>query len=797
MSKVDEVDYYTFHNNPQQGSSGYLLDSDDSSSDPAWVERRQKLINRLSNDLAIAPEDADDFDALNDETFGAATFDEDWEHQHEKMASLISGPSQYQSPAGLSGMHNQPHTTTSPSPHPPSSSSSQFLNQNNLPCFDSSKVLDCQTIEQGMHNLSTSSRSIPPEADRQKMSSNSYFFGKTSLENPFNNTPIRSTESIWNTDLASTKLNHNDNTNIQMTSPILMANVVSSSMCAPAESSSVNQPRIIENDDNSSSRPVIKRPVRAEDLEAMLLNSDVNRKNSTSTEKSTPKASESNLKNEKNDSGWSPFSMGGFIPNIQPSTNVNTNDQNSQPQAPIGYGKPSSVNSRPSADVDPKNSVSIGKPFKPMTLDELERHLLNDNPNNTQIETKLVQNAGNNLNKFFPGVDLTNNNQERRVLPEPVQPLVSSTIVPPSNETINPKPLFSSLFMPGNRPLIQQFVPTVISRPPFVPFLPGPIPNPLFIQHHQMQHLQQLHQRFAHQRRQFYPRPGTPYQHHDRSSNDDEYAGLMTQSNKEWLIKIQNSALNFTNPYKEDFYFVSFKTKQLATAAKAKKGDNGSKVPALIIPERKIDDSTKVEYVLVQFEGCLGKIRVIDVKCPRKLLDVDPKHPTEIVDPSQDRPMTPIGRAELNAFRRLLLDIEQLYALMLEIDEEDKKMGALPEFQRVPHANRRSDLCNQLFRGVYDEQSENINQKIANVRKGIALIVRSLQVLSDSKQKAAIVKSLLDSNNIHYVTNYRDKGLHHLDFKEILTDVIASLKESQLPEIDLLSRKLNSTSFLN
>ncbi|XP_015794435.1 protein PAT1 homolog 1 [Tetranychus urticae] len=432
-----------------------------------------------------------------------------------------------------------------------------------------------------------------------------------------------------------------------------------------------------------------------------------------------------------------------------------------------------------------------------MTLDELERHLLNDNPKNTQIETKPVQNAGNNLNKFFPGVDLTNNNQERRVLPEPFQPLVSSTIVPPSNETINPKPLFSSLFMPGNRPLIQQFVPTVIPRPPFVPFLPGPIPNPSFIQHHQMQHLQQLHQRFAHQRRQFYPRPGTPYQHHDRSSNDDEYAGLMTQSNKEWLIKIQNSALNFTNPYKEDFYFVSFKTKQLATAAKAKKGDNGSKIPALIIPERKNDDSTKVEYVLVQFEGCLGKIRVIDVKCPRKLLDVDPKHPTEIVDPSQDRPMTPIGRAELNAFRRLLLDIEQLYALMLEIDEEDKKMGALPEFQRVPHANRRSDLCNQLFRGVYDEQSENINQKIASVRKGIALIVRSLQVLSDSKQKAAIVKSLLDSNNSHYVTNYRDKGLHHLDFKEILTDVIASLKESQLPEIDLLSRKLNSTSFLN
>lgn len=44
MYKVDEVDDYTFLNHPQQGSSGYLLGSDESNSNKAWLERRQQLL---------------------------------------------------------------------------------------------------------------------------------------------------------------------------------------------------------------------------------------------------------------------------------------------------------------------------------------------------------------------------------------------------------------------------------------------------------------------------------------------------------------------------------------------------------------------------------------------------------------------------------------------------------------------------------------------------------------------------------------------------------------------------------
>lgn len=36
---------------------------------------------------------------------------------------------------------------------------------------------------------------------------------------------------------------------------------------------------------------------------------------------------------------------------------------------------------------------------------------------------------------------------------------------------------------------------------------------------------------------------------------DDEYAGLMTQKEKDWLCKIQLMQLKSENPYVEDYYY--------------------------------------------------------------------------------------------------------------------------------------------------------------------------------------------------------------------------------------------------
>lgn len=36
---------------------------------------------------------------------------------------------------------------------------------------------------------------------------------------------------------------------------------------------------------------------------------------------------------------------------------------------------------------------------------------------------------------------------------------------------------------------------------------------------------------------------------------EDEYAGLMTKREKDWIIKIQLLQLNTDNPYLDDYYF--------------------------------------------------------------------------------------------------------------------------------------------------------------------------------------------------------------------------------------------------
>ena len=274
----------------------------------------------------------------------------------------------------------------------------------------------------------------------------------------------------------------------------------------------------------------------------------------------------------------------------------------------------------------------------------------------------------------------------------------------------------------------------------------------------------------------------------------DEYANMMTHKDKAWLISIQKRQLDFEDPYKEDFYFTSYCSRRLAAATLVKKltGANIKDSPTLIVPERNRDKNTKVEYVPAHFEGSLGKLQVCNVKCPRKLVDLSVSQPTEVIDSrSSNRPVTPIGRAELNAFRRTLLEIERLYITMLDIDEEDKRMGALPEEAKIPHQEKRNELSLKLFRGIYDEKNGEINIRISKVRKGFALIVRSLLVFAERERKFLIIRSLVD-NHLSIIAAQREKSSWgQMDFLEVILDIVAELKDPRLPDAESIERKVS------
>ncbi|CAF4886970.1 unnamed protein product [Pieris macdunnoughi] len=179
------------------------------------------------------------------------------------------------------------------------------------------------------------------------------------------------------------------------------------------------------------------------------------------------------------------------------------------------------------------------------------------------------------------------------------------------------------------------------------------------------------------------------------SSDVDEYAGLMTQREKQWLINIQMLQLNTGTPYIHDFYYTVFlerkANKEKAGIKEAHKA-NQQNHPFYSGGVKQEDnhrhrerhnshrhnstseDQTRT-YVPLQFENSLGKLQCGSVTAPRKIIDV------EVVgsEPAGSR----LSRApsvassthpseiprEMKRTKQLLLDIEALYLILLRLEE--------------------------------------------------------------------------------------------------------------------------------
>lgn len=282
--------------------------------------------------------------------------------------------------------------------------------------------------------------------------------------------------------------------------------------------------------------------------------------------------------------------------------------------------------------------------------------------------------------------------------------------------------------------------------------------------------------RYQDPQRQFHQRPIE-----DESANSDEYAGLMSLREREWLIKVQKLQLegSFTDPYVEDYYAMCYNSKKLQeTRAKDKKD-----APTLVMLDRASkgrqldsEDNNNKGYVVQQYAGSLGKLQAMDLKRPRKLLDVNKM--SESNEAPED---TPLARKELTQLRKLLLEIERLYTVLLNIDYEDKKMAGLPDNARDSCREKRKQLCQQLFKGITQEDSTgvHVNLNIASIRKGCGLIIRSLEMLQDKRHKSLIISDLKHNDQLQQqiAKHSADQALYGLDFERILNEAQNCLKE--------------------
>lgn len=188
----------------------------------------------------------------------------------------------------------------------------------------------------------------------------------------------------------------------------------------------------------------------------------------------------------------------------------------------------------------------------------------------------------------------------------------------------------------------------------------------------------------------------------------DEYANLMSQRDKQWLIGIQLMQLNTETPYIDDFYYTVYKERQ-----KRKKGDRESRAHKantmnhpLTQPkthahflmmsmgkngtnqrhnhhmnghhnnhnnnrERKNSEKSDKDqqqtprtYTPLQFENSLGKLQCGSVTAPRKIIDMD------IVGPDMGNQLNPSNEISTQRrSRQLLLHIETLYKIVLKLED--------------------------------------------------------------------------------------------------------------------------------
>lgn len=228
-----------------------------------------------------------------------------------------------------------------------------------------------------------------------------------------------------------------------------------------------------------------------------------------------------------------------------------------------------------------------------------------------------------------------------------------------------------------------------------------------------------------------------PYQRQP-SKTEDEYEGIMTQKEKDWIVKIQLLQLQTDNPYLDDYYYTTYCMKKKAKEKK-KDGEDDDDNPKLVIPAMAKVESKS--YKPAHFEGSLGRLTTSSVHNPRQIIDLLAKSVSETAGSATTK--TNVGK-ELRKSRQLLLDIEKGFNLLLMVDDIEKKILALPEESRQPLFEHRSYTVDLLFHYLLCDGNSKIFMQNMDVRKGRQLVARALPLL-DKVQSVGIV-SLICKN---------------------------------------------------
>nr|XP_020141590.1 protein PAT1 homolog 2 isoform X6 [Microcebus murinus] len=260
-------------------------------------------------------------------------------------------------------------------------------------------------------------------------------------------------------------------------------------------------------------------------------------------------------------------------------------------------------------------------------------------------------------------------------------------------------------------------------------------------------HLTQLHP--EHQRilqQQQHSRTRSPPAKKPWSQQPDPYANLMTQKQKDWVIKVQMVQLQSENPHLDDYYYQEYyqklEKKQTDEELLGRKNkDTGT------ASSQRLRVLYRIEKVRYQFFG-----------------DEFPNLPwrtgccSNLLFPSSN---------------------SQMFLQLLEIEESQKAGPPQPHLSK-PHSNQ----VEQLFQALKTQEQNNLEEaadgflQVLSVRKGKALVARLVPFLSQD-QAVSLLLAIMHHLPLLVRRDVADQALHmlfkplgkcisHLTFDELL-----------------------------
>ncbi|MGH0175989.1 UNVERIFIED_CONTAM: hypothetical protein FKN15_075334 [Acipenser sinensis] len=203
----------------------------------------------------------------------------------------------------------------------------------------------------------------------------------------------------------------------------------------------------------------------------------------------------------------------------------------------------------------------------------------------------------------------------------------------------------------------------------------------------------------------------------------DPYSSIMSQKEKDWVIRLQMIQLQSENPHLDDYYYQAYYHKlERKLAEEEMLGDRTKREPPKLMTPY-VQKAETYEPV-VHIEGSLGQVAVSTCFSPRRAIDAVHAH-------SPDEENKDLGHQKL----AILNTIEKMYMILLDVEEADRKQSVFPEENRSRFKDQRQRKVHLLFRMLKEGQLDK-DKSAGNflpfllVPKGKRLVARLLPFLS-------------------------------------------------------------------